>query len=137
MRLNPSENTMDQIDAAQQQWAQAIESRDIERVLALYDAERGVLWGTVANHLRQGHAALRTYFERFLAHEGIKVAFESSLTREFGPIAISSGAYRFQWHDPGQQPVDLLARFTYTYRRDADRWLIVDHHSSAMPENGI
>lgn len=137
MRRPLDESTMDQIDATQQQWAEAIESRDIERVLALYDPERGVLWGTVAGHLRQGHAAIRTYFEHFLAHEGIKVSFESSLTREFGPLAISSGAYRFQWHDAGQEPVSLVARFTYSYHREGDRWLIVDHHSSAMPENGI
>ena len=54
--------------------------------------------------------------------------------RVFGDIAINSGVYKFILTKDGKES-DVMARFTFVYRKGLDgRWLIVEHHSSGMPE---
>ena len=54
--------------------------------------------------------------------------------RVYGDIAIVSGAYTFSDVRDGVATNVRPARFTFVFRRDGDRWLIVDHHSSRVPE---
>ena len=125
-----------QVLQAQTNWEEAIESLDIERVLALYHPDHPCLWGTVAGVRRDTIDHIRNYFEHFLAKEIMVVTFDQPHVRVFGDIAINSGYYSFDWEvDGGKQFVE--ARYSFTYQRVGDEWLIVDHHSSAMPPNGI
>ena len=55
---------------------------------------------------------------------------DESNVRRFGDIAINSGVYTFTFKDG----VSVQARFTYVYQWDGERWMIIEHHSSAMPE---
>jgi|SoiMethySBSTD1v2_1073268.scaffolds.fasta_scaffold296153_3 hypothetical protein len=43
--------------------------------------------------------------------------------------------YELVWEDNVRegQPVTTQARFSFTYRLRDGRWMIVDHHSSAVP----
>jgi len=50
--------------------------------------------------------------------------------RIFDDIAINSGVYTFTFSGGAS----VQARFTYVYRWDGQSWLIIEHHSSAMPE---
>lgn len=50
--------------------------------------------------------------------------------RVFGDLAINSGLYTFTFADGST----VAARFTFVYRRSGDRWQIIEHHSSRMPE---
>lgn len=52
--------------------------------------------------------------------------------RVHGDIGIQAGDYTFTW-DGADGPVEVDARFTFHFRREADGWKIVEHHSSAMP----
>ena len=49
-----------------------------------------------------------------------------------GNVAISSGFYIRTATDNGKT-VQTPARFTFVYARRGGQWLIVAHHSSALP----
>ena len=47
-------------------------------------------------------------------------------------VSFLSGTYVFTVY-PGGQPLNLPARYSFTYRRKGSDWLIVSHHSSLTP----
>ena len=47
--------------------------RDIDRVLDLYDREESALWGTLANELKIGRNAIKTYFDSFLDRSSLAI----------------------------------------------------------------
>jgi len=51
----------------------------------------------------------------------------------YGDMAINTGSYTFSQVDDGKE-VLRPARFSFVYRKTGGKWLIVDHHSSAVPE---
>jgi uncharacterized protein (TIGR02246 family) len=117
--------------AATQAWADAVNSKDVERILALYDAE-AVLWGTASSTLRDSPAAIREYFKPGANRPHLKVVLGEQRARVYGDIAINTGYYTFSDIQDGQ-PVTIPARFSFTYRLRDGRWMIVDHHSSRVP----
>lgn len=119
------------VTAATQEWADAFNSRDPERVLALYDPE-AVLWGTVSPTIRDTPAALRDYFKGLPARPQGKVVLGEQRARVYGRVAINTGYYTFSDVRDGQ-PVTVPARFSFTYHQRDGRWMIVDHHSSRVP----
>jgi uncharacterized protein (TIGR02246 family) len=122
----------EEVAAATQAWIDAMNSHDAERVVALYDPE-GVLWGTISPTLRDSPAAIRDYFKVLAT---VPPEFKGSLgeqrIRVYGDIAINTGSYTFSSVRDGK-PTSLPARFSFVYRNRDGRWLIVDHHSSAVP----
>jgi uncharacterized protein (TIGR02246 family) len=119
------------VAAATQAWADAFNSRDPERVLALYDPE-AVLWGTVSPTLRDTPAAIRDYFKGMPSQPQFRVTLGDHRIRVYGPVAINTGSYTFSNVRDGQ-PVTFPARFSLTFQQRDGRWMIVDHHSSSMP----
>jgi uncharacterized protein (TIGR02246 family) len=119
------------VAAATQAWVDAFNSRDPERVVALYDPE-AVLWGTVSPTLRDTPASIRDYFKGMPSQPQLRVALGDQRIRVYGPVAINSGYYTFSNVRDGQ-PVTFPARFSLTFQERDGRWMIVDHHSSAMP----
>ena len=109
-------------------WNAALQTGDPKQVAALY-AEDAILLPTVSNKVRHNHAEIEDYFVQFCA-KGPKGVIDESNVRVFGDLAITSGVYTFTFADGSA----VQARFTYAYRWDGERWLIVEHHSSAMPE---
>jgi hypothetical protein len=63
---------------------------------------------------------------------GLKVAFGDHLIRVYGNTAVNTGYYTFSYVQNGESKT-FPARYSFTYVKDGDRWMIVDHHSSAMP----
>jgi hypothetical protein len=53
--------------------------------------------------------------------------------RLYGDIATNSGYYTSRNPVDGQEVV-IPMRFTFTYRRIGDRWMIVNHHSSRFAQ---
>ena len=121
-----------EVAAATQGWGQALGEGDPEKVLPFY-ADDAVLWGTLSPKMRADRAALRDYFvAAFKALPGLKVAFGDQLIRVYGDAAVNSGYYTFSFVKDGEAK-SLPARYSFTYVKNGERWLIVDHHSSAMP----
>ncbi|XIA63924.1 SgcJ/EcaC family oxidoreductase [Bradyrhizobium sp. TZ2] len=113
-------------------WGQALGEDDPEKVLPLY-SDDAVLWGTLSPTVRSDRAALRDHFvAAFKVLPGLKVAFGDQLIRVYGNAAVNTGYYTFSYVKDGETK-SLPARYSFTYVKNGDRWLIVDHHSSAMP----
>jgi uncharacterized protein (TIGR02246 family) len=121
------------IAAATQAWADAMTSHDVDRVLALYDSE-AVLWGTRSPTLRDTPPALREYFNILrTVPPSYKAVLGEQRVRIYGDLAINTGTYTFSEVRDGKE-IARPARFSFVYRKRDGRWLIVDHHSSAVPE---
>src|ERR671936_1710677 len=119
------------VAAATMQWAQTLGQNDPDKVVLLY-ATDGVLWGTLSPTVRADRAALRDYFvTAFKVLPGLKVTFGEQLIRVYGNTAVNTGYYTFAYGKDGEAE-SLPARYSFTYVKNGQRWLIVDHHSSAM-----
>jgi uncharacterized protein (TIGR02246 family) len=120
------------VAAATQAWALALGQDDPEKVLPLYAGD-AVLWGTLSPMVRSDRAAVRDYFvTAFKVLPGLKVAFGDQLIRVYGNTAVNTGYYTFSYVKDGQSE-SLPARYSFVFVNNGNRWLIVDHHSSAMP----
>jgi uncharacterized protein (TIGR02246 family) len=113
-------------------WGRALGEDDPDKVLVFY-SDDAVLWGTLSPTVRADRTALRDYFvTAFRVLPGLKVAFGDQLIRVYGGTAVNTGYYTFSYVKDGETK-SLPARYSLTYVKSGERWLIVDHHSSAMP----
>ena len=122
----------EEVAASTLAWGQALGEDDPEKVLQFY-ADDAVLWGTLSPTLRADRKALRDYFvTAFKVLPGLKVSFGDQLIRVYDNAAVNTGYYTFSYVKDGETK-NLPARYSFTYIKNGERWLIVDHHSSAMP----
>jgi uncharacterized protein (TIGR02246 family) len=113
-------------------WADAFSAETPDRLLALYDRE-AVLWGTLSPKRRDDPEAIRDYMvNAFKALHNHKVSFGDQLIRVYGDTAINTGYYTFTYTKDGESK-SLPARYSFVYKKRDGKWMIVDHHSSAMP----
>jgi uncharacterized protein (TIGR02246 family) len=110
------------------QWNAALQTGDAARVTELY-ADDAILLPTISNKVRHNHTEIRDYFEWFMP-QGASGVIDEANVRVFGDLALNSGRYTFTFADGSS----VAARFTYVYRRTANGWRIIEHHSSRMPE---
>ena len=116
------------IAALFEEWNTALQTGEPKNVTALYESN-AILLPTISNQVRHNHEEIEDYFIHFLA-KGPKGVINESNIRTFGNVAINSGIYTFTFSDGDS----VQARFTYVYRWNGQRRLIVEHHSSALPE---
>ena len=122
----------EEVGEATEAWGRALGEDNPDKVLPLY-ADDAVLWGTLSPVVRSERAALRDYFvTAFKVLPGLKVAFGDQLIRVYGTTAVNTGSYTFSYVKDGETKT-LPARYSLTFVKNGERWLIVDHHSSAMP----
>ncbi|MGK5533191.1 SgcJ/EcaC family oxidoreductase [Streptomyces sp. URMC 129] len=129
--------TKQEIRALFDEWNAALATGDAEQVAARY-APRAVLEPTLSNVIRHDHDGIVDYFEHFLLQHPTGEIDESYVELLGRDAAVDSGSYTFHLTDPATgEPYDVVARYTFVYERDkrTGEWLIVDHHSSAMPED--
>ena len=120
------------VAAATAKWGETLGQDDPDKVLALY-ATDAVLWGTLSPTVRSDQAALRDYFvSAFKILPGLKVSFGEQLIRVYGDTAVNTGYYTFTYTKDGESKT-LPARYSIVFVKDGQNWMIVDHHSSAMP----
>jgi uncharacterized protein (TIGR02246 family) len=121
------------VAATATKWGAALGQNDPDKVLPFY-AKDAVLWGTISPTVRADPAALREYFvNAFKALPGLKVSFGEQLIRIYGDAAVNTGYYTFSFVKDGEAR-SLPARYSFTYIKVGNDWMIVDHHSSAMPK---
>jgi uncharacterized protein (TIGR02246 family) len=120
------------VAAATLKWAQVIGEGDPDKVLPLY-SDDAVLWGTLSPTVRADRAALRDYFVgAYKALPGLKIAYGDQLIRVYDSAAVNTGYYTLSFVKDGETKT-VPARYSFTYVKRGDDWLIVDHHSSTVP----
>ncbi len=124
-----AQDTNEDITALFDEWNSALQTGNPENVAALYEEGTAILLPTMSNRVRHNHEEIADYFVQFLA-KGPVGRIDEGNVRIFGEIAINSGLYTFTFEDDSS----VQARFTFVYRWNGQRWMIVEHHSSAMPE---
>jgi uncharacterized protein (TIGR02246 family) len=111
-----------------EEWNKALKTGDPEQVAGLY-APEAILVPTMSNRVRHDHDEIKDYFTHFLLKKPVGTIIESNV-RIYDELAINSGLYKFTFQDGSIVP----ARFTFVYTCTGERWLIIEHHSSQMPE---
>ena len=130
--MQSQDTAKQQIAAVTQEWIEDMTAHDMDRVTALYDRD-AVLWGTRSSTIRTTPEKVREYFGILRkVPPSYKATLGEEHIRVYGDIAINSGTYTFSEERDGKE-VLRPARFSIVFRREGGRWLIVDHHSSAVP----
>ncbi|KAG2441855.1 hypothetical protein HXX76_003463 [Chlamydomonas incerta] len=132
-RSRPCKPTDSQVLGLFAAWNAALKTLDSETVADMY-APSAVLLPTVSNQYRTTRDEIIDYFDHFLP-KGPQGALDKYEIRHLADGVVQLlGIYTFTMTLQGNAKVQ--ARFSYTYARQANgKWLIVEHHSSAMPEN--
>jgi uncharacterized protein (TIGR02246 family) len=122
-----------QIEALFDRWNASLATHDADKVAANY-APDAVLLATVSNRPRTDRAAIKEYFVHFLERDP-QGAINTRTVGIGCNEAFDVGTYTFRvlGKAPGTTE-DIKARYTFIYELRDGQWLIVHHHSSAMPE---
>ncbi|WP_206784972.1 SgcJ/EcaC family oxidoreductase [Amycolatopsis sp. MtRt-6] len=128
----PARPTEQQIEALFPQWNAALANGDPQRVADLY-APDAVLLPTVSNEVRRSRAEIVDYFTKFLQSKPQGVIEDEIVDVLDADTAVNTGVYEFTLTKDGKTE-RVRARYTYVYELREGKWLIVNHHSSAMPE---
>jgi len=115
-----------------EKWNDTLQTKDAQKVAAMYSETDGILLPTVSPKVRHNRDEIADYFVHFLAKNPVGRIDESNI-RVYGDIAINSGLYTFELDDGEGGRVDVGARFTYVYKKEGDTWMIIEHHSSVLP----
>lgn len=110
-------------------WNRAIQANETADVVALY-AEDSILLPTLSNKPRLTPADKEDYFRHF-QHKRPSAVVDFRHIDIGGDMAVDSGLYTFTFAQTGEV---VKARYSFTYKRNGQDWLIVSHHSSLMPE---
>ncbi len=128
---NLSANTVTDVEAATQQWIAAFNRHSTDEIVALY-ATDAVFFGTTSPVLRDTPALVRDYFKSMADHANSTIGMGEHRVQVFGDVAVNTGFYIRKTVEAGKV-VESPARFTFVYQLRAGKWMIVDHHSSALP----
>lgn len=121
----------DDVAAVTQEWAKAFAEHNVDHVVAFYSKD-AMVWGTNAQGLRTTPDELRSFFQSTFQIPNVRIAFDDQTIRVFGNVAVVAGHYTFI-AGSGDQEQNTLARYSFTFLKEGERWLIIDHHSSPMP----
>ncbi len=112
-------------------WAFGVNNHSLPAVVGCYDMN-GLLWGTFAKELREGHHKIKGYFEHLFELEDVHVKFESGEVRQYKDIYIQSGKYVFTFKRK-KELISVPARYSFVCKKEKTGWFILEHHSSEFP----
>jgi uncharacterized protein (TIGR02246 family) len=124
------------VDTATRLWMATVTSGKttvVEDVLALY-APNAVLLATVSEQIRDEQQELRDYFNFFTKLSKLAASDYKPTIRVYDDMAINSGYYTFSFETAPGVTKKVPARYTFVYQKVNDKWIIVEHHSSVIPE---
>ncbi|MGB3266430.1 MAG: SgcJ/EcaC family oxidoreductase [Microcoleus sp.] len=133
---NP-EDSQKEVAAATQKWIDTVTSGKpnvVDEVVKLY-SPNALLWATVSKQKRDSSQEIRDYFEVFAKLPQLKAQDYKPVIRVYDNVAINSGYYTFTYLGQGKKKTVVPARYTFVYvKGDDGKWMIVEHHSSAIPK---
>lgn len=113
-------------------WAMTLGTGDAREMAALY-ADDAVLLPTVSNKARTTPEAIQDYFTHFQAMRPRGTINERHIAVLGRTMAVDSGIYTFDIVRDGRADY-VVARYSFVYEKRDGQWLIISHHSSAMPQ---
>src|SRR5215217_5651939 len=113
---------VEEVTAATRAWVEAYNSRDPQKILALY-APDAVFWGTSSPVLRDTPSLIGEYFKSAPSQPNAGVELGELKVRVWGDTAASTGTYTFTDQRDGQT-IRRPARFSFVYRLVNSRWMI-------------
>jgi uncharacterized protein (TIGR02246 family) len=122
----------EQIAALFDRWNASLASKNPEEIVKNY-AEDAVLLPTVSNKPRTNHEEIADYFEHFV-QKSPKGAIGTRTIHIGCNDAYDVGTYTFTLTSADGTAAQVAARYSFVYELRDGKWLIVHHHSSAMPE---
>jgi uncharacterized protein (TIGR02246 family) len=128
----PALPSQDEIAALFDQWNAALATGKPENVADQY-APNAVLLPTLSNRIRTNRAEIVDYFTHLLENKTQGRIDRAIITVIDPQTAINTGIYTLALTQDGQ-PKNVEARYTFAYQKQNGKWLIVNHHSSKMPE---
>ena len=122
------------IEDAELCWKEAIESKQLQNIASLY-CDKAVLMGALSPKVAYGKKEISSYFKLLKSLDQLSVHFFETRITKLGHAAINSGVYRFDFMENGEQK-NFVARYTFVleYKEASGQWLIVNHHSSLLPQ---
>jgi uncharacterized protein (TIGR02246 family) len=124
--------TKEQVSGLFDRWNAALQTKNPDEVVKNY-APDAVLLPTVSNKPRTSPQEIRDYFVHFL-EKSPKGSINSRTVHTGCNDAYDVGTYTFTVTDAAGKTSQVPARYTFVYELRNGKWLIVHHHSSAMPE---
>jgi len=125
--------TQQEVAALFDRWNASLASHDADKVTANY-APDAVLLPTVSNQPRTNPAQIKDYFMHFLERNP-QGAIDTRTIRIGCNEASDVGTYTFRLSGKTPGSTDIVkARYSFLYELRDGKWVIVHHHSSAMPE---
>jgi uncharacterized protein (TIGR02246 family) len=126
------------VRAALDRWIAAMNAgRGAAPLLDLY-AEDAIVMATLNPALNDTKAKIAENFSGLADRQkspGYKAEVIGTVyTHVFSDAAANTGLYTFSFFDEAGALVLNRYRFSFVYRWHDDRWLIVSHHSSPLPE---
>ena len=113
-------------------WNAALATGNPAEVTKLY-AQDAVLEPTVSNKVRTTPEEIHNYFTSFLKLKPQGVVNYRQIRVLDENTALDTGVYTFDLTKDGKRQ-QVQARYTYVYEKLGGQWKIINHHSSAMPE---
>jgi uncharacterized protein (TIGR02246 family) len=120
------------VEAATQQWISAFNRKNAKEIVGLY-AQDAVFFGTSSPVLRDKPDLVWDYFKGLADLGDSTISVGEHRVQVFGNVAVNTGFYTRSARQADGKVVQNPARFTFVYQLRSGRWVIVTHHSSAMP----
>jgi uncharacterized protein (TIGR02246 family) len=121
------------VEAATQQWIAAFNRKDAKAIVSLY-AKDAVFFGTSSPTLRDDPDMVWDYFKSLPTLGDAVISVGEHRVQLLGRTAINSGYYTRAFMQDGKE-VKNPARFTFVYAKRGGKWMIINHHSSALPQS--
>ena len=119
------------VEATTGRWIDAFNRKSSTAIVALY-APDAVFFGTSSPLLRDNPDLVRDYFKGLATLGDSVISMGEHRVQVFGRVAINTGFYTRTEMRDGKE-VKSPARFSFVYEKRGGQWLIVNHHSSALP----
>lgn len=122
-----------EVNAAFAIWREALSSGKAENVVKLYDKD-AILLATLAAKPLTTQEERTEYFTKLTAKPKLTATVTEDHIRMLDEDdAVISGLYTFSFEEDGKK-VEIPARFSFVYEKENGKWMIVEHHSSKVPQ---
>ncbi|MDR7270373.1 ketosteroid isomerase-like protein [Pelomonas saccharophila] len=128
---DPASHCVNELMLALEDWKDAYNSRDPRRLQQLY-APGALITDDEYTAVPLSGEAVPVFFDQMAQRPTARMRWIIGNLQFFGDTAVRSGEYEFTEQVDGQTK-ERPGRYSFAYRRVADRWLIVLQHSTLRP----